>query len=134
MLAWEVSDIAFRRYHCNMWAASGQHWLPIGAWAKCADPTVKIHPGERVFVGVDVGGERSASAVVWATEDLRVDCKVFHGDRAVLECAEQVRGLAETYNVAEVSCDPWRFEGPALERGARDRCRRVPAESCPDGA
>jgi phage terminase large subunit-like protein len=114
-----VADIAFRRFHCNQWAASGQHWLPIGAWAKCADPTAKILPGERIFVGVDVGGERSASAVCWVTEDLRVDCKVFHGDRAVLACADLVRSLAETFSIAECSFDPWRFEAPALELAER---------------
>jgi hypothetical protein len=32
-----------------------------------------IEPGERVWVGVDVGGERSASAVVIVSEDLRVN-------------------------------------------------------------
>jgi phage terminase large subunit-like protein len=114
-----VADVAFRRYHCNQWAASGQHWLPIGAWQKCADPTAKINPGERIFVGVDVGGERSASAVVWVTEDLRVDCRVFHGDRAVLECADQARELALTYSIAELAFDPWRFEAPALELAER---------------
>jgi phage terminase large subunit-like protein len=114
-----VADVAFRRFHANQWAASGQHWLPIGAWAKCADPTATIKPTERVFVGVDVGGERSASAVVWVTEDLRVGCKVFHGDRAVLECADQVRELAETFTIAEVAFDPWRFEAPALDLAER---------------
>jgi phage terminase large subunit-like protein len=114
-----VADLAFRRYHCNQWAASGQHWLPIGAWQACADPTIVIHPAERIFVGVDVGGERSASAVVWATEDLRIGCAVFHGDRAVLQCAEQVRELAETYTIAECAFDPWRFEAPALELAER---------------
>jgi phage terminase large subunit-like protein len=115
-----VQDMAFRRYHCNQWAASGQHWLPIGAWQACADPRIVIHQdGERVFVGVDVGGERSASAVVWATEDLRIGCAVFHGDRAVLQCAEQVRELAKTYTIAECAFDPWRFEAPALELAER---------------
>jgi phage terminase large subunit-like protein len=114
-----VADIAFRRYHCNQWVASGQHWLPIGAWAACADPTAKILPGERIFVGVDVGGERSASAVTWTTEDLRVDCAVFHGNEAVLSCAAKVRELAGDYRIAEVAFDPWRFQQGALELAER---------------
>jgi phage terminase large subunit-like protein len=114
-----VADIAFRRYHANQWLASGQHWLPIGAWQACADPTAKIHDQERVYVGVDVGGERSASAVVWVTEDLRVDGAVFTGNEAVLEVAAKVRDLAEEYTVAEVVFDPWRFQQGALELAER---------------
>src|SRR5918998_1177193 len=75
-----VADIAFRRYHCNQWLAGEHHWLAPGACAGGADPTARIHPHEKVFVGVDVGGERSASAVVWSTEDLRIDGSVFTGD------------------------------------------------------
>ncbi len=114
-----VQDIAFRRFHANQWTASGQHWLPIGAWQACADPTAKIDPAERIFVGVDVGGERSASAVVWVTEDLRVDCAVFHGNEAVLECAAKVRELAGDYRVVEVVADPWRFQQSMLELAER---------------
>ena len=40
-------------------------------------------------------------------------------DRAVLQCAEQVRELAQTYTIAEVAFDPWRFEAPALELAER---------------
>jgi phage terminase large subunit-like protein len=114
-----VADIAFRRYHCNQWVASGQHWLPIGAWAKCADPTAKILAGERIFVGVDVGGERSASAVVWVTEGLRVDCEVYTGNEAVLACAAKVRDLAEEFHVVECIADPWRFQQSMLELAER---------------
>jgi phage terminase large subunit-like protein len=114
-----VADIAFRRYHANQWTASGQHWLPIGAWAACADPTAKLLPSERVFVGVDVGGERSASAVVAVTEDLRVHAWVYTGNEAVLQCAAKVRDLAEEYTIAEVVFDPWRFQQGALELAER---------------
>jgi hypothetical protein len=57
-------------------------------------------------------------------------------DRAVLQCAEQVRELAETYTIAECAFDPWRFEAPALglaERGIpivafpQSNARMVPA-------
>ena len=54
-----------------------------------------MEPGERVWVGVHVGGERSASAVVWIPDDLTVGCRVFHGEAAVLECAEQVREIED---------------------------------------
>ena len=59
-----VHELAFRRYHANQWTVAEHHWLPPGAWQACAGE-VDISPGERVWVGVDIGGERSASAVVW---------------------------------------------------------------------
>ena len=90
------------------WVAGQRYRLPPGAWQRCAGDA-RVYPGERVWLGVDVGGERSASAVVWVTQDLRVDCAVFHGDAAVLDCAAKVRELAEEFSIAEVIYDPWRF-------------------------
>jgi phage terminase large subunit-like protein len=114
-----VQRSAYERFHLNRWTVGEHHWLPIGAWARCADPTVKIFPAERIFVGVDVGGERSASAVAWVTEDLRVDSEIFHGNEAVLACAAKVRELAEDFNVVEVIADPWRFQQSMLELAER---------------
>ncbi len=109
-----LPDGAFRRYHANTWTVGEQHWLPPGAWQACSDDYT-VEPGERVWVGVDVGGERSASAVVWVTEDLRVGCAVFHGNEAVLACRARVEELAREYAVVEVAYDPWRFQQSALE-------------------
>ena len=114
-----VQDSAFRRYHANQWTVGEHHWLPPGAWQACADPTAKILPGQRIFVGVDVGGERSASAVVWCTEDLRVDCAIYTGNEAVLACAEKVGDLAQQFTVVEVIADPWRFQQSMLELAER---------------
>jgi phage terminase large subunit-like protein len=78
--------------------------------------------GERIVVGVDVGGERADSAVVWVNERLHVGCEVLSGNRAVLEIAEVVRELAERYTIVECSFDPWRAGqvGQELEqRGIR---------------
>jgi len=49
------------------------------------------------------------------TEDLRIGVEVFQGDEAVLEVAERVRELAERFEIAELSFDPWRFQQAALE-------------------
>jgi len=54
-------------------AKEGQ-WLPRGAWQACAG-AAEIAPGEPVWIGVDVGGSRAASAVVIVTEDLRVQAQ-----------------------------------------------------------
>ncbi len=77
--------------------------------------TISIEAGEPVWVGVDVGGERSASAVVWVTDDLRVGCEIYRGDEAVLDCLAKVRELAGTFDVREVAFDPWRFGQAAIE-------------------
>jgi len=102
------------RFHGNVWTATADSWLPVGAWQSCAGDAT-IEDGEPVWVGVDVGGERSASAVVWVTEDLRVGAAIYHGDEAVLDCLAKVRQLAATYTVAEVAFDPWRFGQAAIE-------------------
>ncbi len=118
-----VPDLAFRRYHANQWTAREGSWLPVGAWQACVgDPT--FDPGERVWIGVDVGGSESASAVAWVSERLHVGCSIYHGDEGVLECVAQVRGLAACYRVEEVVFDPWRF-GQAAQELERERLRVV---------
>ncbi len=109
-----VHDLAFRRYHANQWTTTEHHWLPPGAWQACASDYV-IEAGEAVWIGVDVGGSRSASAVVHVTDDLRVGCSIYTGDEAVLAVGERVRELAGEFDVREVAYDPWRFQQGALE-------------------
>jgi len=109
-----VHELAFRRYHANQWTATEGYWLPPGAWQACA-ADYSIEAGEPVWVGVDVGGSRAASAVVWVTEDLRVDSAVFQGDEAVLEVVGKVRALAGEFDVRAVYYDPWRFHQAAAE-------------------
>jgi hypothetical protein len=78
--------------------------------------------GERIVVGVDIGGERADSAVVWLNEQLQLGCQVLSGDRAVLEIAEVIRELAERFVIVECAFDPWRAGqiGQELEqRGIR---------------
>ena len=110
-----LHPLEFARYHAGTWTESADLWLPHGAWEACAGEVV-FDPGERVYLGVDIGGERAASAIVGVTADLRVGVvEVFQGEGAVLEVARAVRRLAGTYDVAEVAYDPWRFQAPALE-------------------
>lgn len=109
-----LHPLELARFHANVWTATADSWLPVGAWQACAGDAT-IEAGEPVWVGVDVGGERSASAVVWVTEDLRVGCRVFHGDAAVLDCIAQVRDLAGIFDVREIAFDPWRFQQAAIE-------------------
>jgi phage terminase large subunit-like protein len=116
-----VHESAFRRFHCNQWTTVETHWLEPGAWQACA-AAYTIARGEEVWLGVDVGGTRSASAVVWVTQDLRVGVRVFEGDEAVLAVRAEVERLATEFDVVSVSYDPWRFRESAFElerRGLR---------------
>lgn len=109
-----VPDLAFAQFHACRWGLTEGSWLPAGAWQACVRQPV-FEDGEPVWVGVDVGGERSASAVVWLNAKLHVGAAIFHGDAGVLECVEQVRELARTYSLQDLAYDPWRFGQGAQE-------------------
>jgi phage terminase large subunit-like protein len=109
-----VPEIAYRRFHCGQWTEREGHWLPAGAWQQCVG-TPRFTDGERIWVGVDVGGERAATAVVWSNEQLHVGCEIFHGDAGVLEAKQLVEDLAGKYQVVELVFDPWRFGQAAQE-------------------
>jgi phage terminase large subunit-like protein len=109
-----VPDLAFRRFHANQWTEREGHWLPAGAWQACEGEPV-FADGEPVWLGCDVGGERSATAVVWLNEALHVGCEIFHGDSGILEAVDLIHELAEKYLIREVSFDPWRASQAAQE-------------------
>lgn len=114
-----VPDLAWQQFHCCRWGLSEGSWLPAGAWQACVGEP-RFEPGEPIWVGVDVGGDRSASAVVWVNADLHVGAAIYHGDAGVLECVAQVRDLARQYSLREVAYDPWRF-GQAAQELERER-------------
>jgi phage terminase large subunit-like protein len=102
-----AADTAFRRFVCNQGVDRENYWLPPTAWRNCAG-TAEFTDGERIWIGVDIGGERADSAVVWVNESLHVGVEIFSGDSAVLEVAALIPELAERYTVAECAFDPWR--------------------------
>ena len=108
------SDTAFAQFHARRWAVGEGSWLPPGAWNACVG-TPTLREGEDVWIGVDVGGERSATAVTWVNATIHVGCRIYHGDAGVLEAVDHVRALAGTYNVRELVYDPWRFGQAAQE-------------------
>jgi phage terminase large subunit-like protein len=109
-----VPDTAFAQFHACRWGVGEGSWLPPGAWQACiGEPSFTA--GEDVWIGVDVGGERSATAVVYVNQELHVGCGIYHGDSGVLEAVDHVRALAGAYNVRELVYDPWRFGQAAQE-------------------
>ncbi|MGH2974639.1 MAG: terminase TerL endonuclease subunit [Solirubrobacterales bacterium] len=116
-----LPETAFRRYVANQWVEAENYWLPAGAWQACAGET-SFEDGEAVVIGIDIGGERADSAVVWLNSQLNVGVEILFGDRAVLEIADVVRELASRFRIAECCFDPWRASqiGQELEqRGIR---------------
>jgi len=103
-----LPELAYRRFVANQWTARIGSWLPAGAWQACADPGLAIEPDTPIWVGVDVGGARADTAVVWVTEDGRVGCRIFSGEDGILEAAALIPVLAERFTVKEVLFDPWR--------------------------
>ncbi|MDQ4137596.1 MAG: hypothetical protein M3116_01950 [Actinomycetota bacterium] len=69
----------------------------------------------RSWIGVDVGVERSATAVVRVNAALHVGCGIYHGDSGVLEAVDHIRALAGRYKVREIAFHPWRFGQAAQE-------------------
>lgn len=108
-----VPGIEFAQFHANRWGVQEGAWLPAGAWQNCAGDA-EIDAGEEVWVGVDIGGSRDASAVVIATSDLRVQAWTWKGEDSVLKVAAFLPELAERFAVREVAYDPWRFKSEAL--------------------
>ena len=118
-----LPDLAYRRFVANQWTERQGHWLPPGSWQSCVGEP-RFEDGERVWIGVDVGGERSSSAVAWINERLQVGVEIFHGETGVLECLDAVRELGRRYTVVEVVFDPWRF-GQAAQELAQEGVRVV---------
>lgn len=108
-----VSEIEWLQFHCCRWGVGASRFLPPGAWAACAGECDA--PGEPVWLGVDIGGSRAASALIGVTADLRVaECHIFQGDGAVLEVTERVLEIAARRSVVELAFDPWRYQAEAL--------------------
>ena len=109
-----VTSVEWAQFHACVFGVGEGAWLPPGAWSACRGP-VDLTPRE-VFLGIDIGGTRAASALVGVTEDLQVPIvRVFHGDEAVLEVTRAVVELAEAgWTIRVLNYDPWRYHAEAL--------------------
>jgi hypothetical protein len=83
----------FAQLDACRWGVSEGFWLPPGAWQTCVGPPA-FTDGDDIWIGVDVGGERSATAILWVNEHLPVGAAICHGDPGVLEGVDHVRALA----------------------------------------
>jgi len=110
-----LPEHAFLRFHGNSPTAQREGaWLPPGAWQACLGQP-RFEPGEPIWVGVDVGAERSHTAVVWINASLHVGAAIWEGEQGILRAVERIEELAERYQLVEVVADPWRFGQAGLE-------------------
>lgn len=105
---------AWRSYHLNRFAEPESHWLPEGAWqAAVGEP--ELLPRERVYLGADIGGAESSTALAAVSERGHVAVWIWEGDEGVERAVDQALELHRAHAVVEVAGDPWRFAGmPAL--------------------
>jgi phage terminase large subunit-like protein len=96
----------------------------------------KFAAGEETIVAVDVGGERSATGLVWINRTQQVGCEILRGNDAILHVADIVRDLARRYRILEFTVDPWRAgqlaaelerEGMTVSEFPQQDARVVPA-------
>ena len=83
---------------------------PPGAWQACANGVGPIAEGSRIWVGVDIGGARADTAIVWLDEQFRVGCRIWSGDDALMDATAFLPGSAQRYRIVEVVYDPWRAQ------------------------
>lgn len=109
-----VPELTYRQFHLNQAGVTEAQWLPAGSWQQCRAP-VDLTPRE-IVLGIDIGGSRSASALVGVTRDLEVPiCQVFQGDDAVLAVTDAVLQIHEDgWTIIEIAYDPWRYRAEAL--------------------
>jgi hypothetical protein len=90
-----------------------------GRWSRGSSQSAPVcsrrAAGHRRGASVDVGGERSDSAVVWVNDNLHVGVETWSGDDAVLEVAAFVSELAGRFQIVEAVYDPWRAGQMAQE-------------------
>jgi len=109
-----LPEATYLRLHLCARVAPEGSWLPVGSYQQCVgDPT--FSDGEPVWIGVDVGGQESHTAVCWINAALHVGVATWIGEEGILRALETIRELAGRYRVMEVTADPWRFGQAALE-------------------
>jgi phage terminase large subunit-like protein len=102
-----LHEIDYRRFHRNEWVGRIGSWLPAGSWGACANG-VRPQQGTDVWVGLDLGGARAATACVWIDRQGAIGCEIMSGDDAIMEMTAFLVELAQRFRIRELVYDPWR--------------------------
>jgi hypothetical protein len=113
-----VTDVEWLQFHANRWGVGTARWLPPGSWQACR-AVYDIGTDEPLILGVDIGGSRSATAVIGCVADeqgVRVALvEIWQGADAVMKAVRYIEGLvASGRAIREVVFDPMRFQSEAL--------------------
>jgi phage terminase large subunit-like protein len=115
-----VTDVEWLQFHCCRWGVSTARWLPPGMWQQ-RRAVYDVGLDEPLILGVDIGGSRSATAVIGCVTDpdgegVRVALvEIWQGDDAVLKATSYIENLARSGRpIREVVFDPMRFASEAL--------------------
>jgi phage terminase large subunit-like protein len=104
-----LHEIDYQRFHFNRWVARIGSWLPAGAWQACANG-VRPQEGSDIWIGLDVGGARADTAIVWIDREGSIDCRIWSGDEAIMDATAFLPELARRFRLRELVYDPWRAQ------------------------
>ena len=118
---------AFQRQFLNEFASSSSQFISMSAWDKCVDPTATPLPSAPhlpVYIGVDAGLKRDASAIVvtYYDEAAKVVRLVYHRvfvptPDAPLDFEQTIEAtlteLSRKYYVRKIVFDPWQMQAMA---------------------
>jgi len=112
-------ESSFRRFRLGQWAGAEDTWLPDGAWAACADPSMQLPDGTEVCLGFDgsYNGDVTALVVASCADKPHVDVvRVWerpehaHGwEVPIIEVEDAIRDACRRWTVKEIVCDPFRW-------------------------
>jgi Phage Terminase len=104
----------FLRLHANARVQKEGAWLPAGAFQKVVGEP-DLNPGEAIWAALDVGGEESGTALLWANERLQFGCWIGYGDEAIFGARDCLLELREDFRLVELAADEWRAKQLMLE-------------------
>jgi phage terminase large subunit-like protein len=120
-----LPEAVFRRLHLNQWTEAEDSWIRPGDWDAGAPATTGRQPeidwSKPIWVGVDIGLKRDATALVWVQwhddelhigQDIRVpkpgyELSASENRTRLMNVAEQAGALRE------IAYDPWSFRESA---------------------
>lgn len=114
------TEADLRRYFLNQPWRTQSSWIPAGTWEACAAPDRVVEPGTRVVLAVDGSFSNDSTAVIGATVEETPHLFVVglwerpvndpHWRVPMADVEAAIVEAARTYEVAEVTADPFRWQ------------------------
>lgn len=129
-----LREPVFRQLRLGQWVSGSESWLPFGLWDSLADPDREVRRGERVVLAFDGSASGDSTALVGCTVSpvphlFVVGLWENPGDprwRVPRADVDRAVDLAfDTFDVAELSADPWGWRTEIESWSERHGERRV---------